>query len=332
MTSVVDLWRAIDPEAALISGGPAGLRRVVRGVMRTRVAPPHLPPGIEAGLLVADAGLAPADALLAALGQAGLQPVAVLLGGATRGVDPPSGSLPFLASTRPAARLAEEAAAYLADERAWLSRAALELRLLCAEAALADPEIGTPAGLIAARIRRGVAVSADGELRALHARPAGRALAARFSALHARLLAGADERHEPLRTARDGLWLVERQVRAGASVWIFDDLPLGAIDEVSAEALAVTLRALLRRPERTPSARASQPPVTEAPAPVGGDLLTATLVEVARHNGRVAPAARALGVHRNTVLYRLRRARAETGLDPRRPEDALRILSPRTDV
>jgi DNA-binding PucR family transcriptional regulator len=46
----------------------------------------------------------------------------------------------------------------------------------------------------------------------------------------------------------------------------------------------------------------------------------------------VAPAARALGVHRNTVLYRLRRARAETGLDPRRPEDALRILSLRTDV
>jgi DNA-binding PucR family transcriptional regulator len=41
----------------------------------------------------------------------------------------------------------------------------------------------------------------------------------------------------------------------------------------------------------------------------------------------VAPAARALGVHRNTVLYRLRAAQVERGLDPRRPEDALRILS-----
>ena len=48
---------------------------------------------------------------------------------------------------------------------------------------------------------------------------------------------------------------------------------------------------------------------------------------MARSNGRVAPAARLLGVHRNTVLYRLRRARDERGLDPRRPQDALRILS-----
>jgi DNA-binding PucR family transcriptional regulator len=48
---------------------------------------------------------------------------------------------------------------------------------------------------------------------------------------------------------------------------------------------------------------------------------------VARSNGRIAPAARALGVHRNTVLYRLRAASAEQGIDPRRPEDALRILA-----
>ena len=48
---------------------------------------------------------------------------------------------------------------------------------------------------------------------------------------------------------------------------------------------------------------------------------------MARSNGRIAPAARALGVHRNTVLYRLRAASAERGLDPRRPEDALRILA-----
>jgi DNA-binding PucR family transcriptional regulator len=54
--------------------------------------------------------------------------------------------------------------------------------------------------------------------------------------------------------------------------------------------------------------------------------LTATLLAVARANGRVAPAARSLGVHRNTVLYRLRIARDQRGIDPRRPEDALRLL------
>ena len=48
---------------------------------------------------------------------------------------------------------------------------------------------------------------------------------------------------------------------------------------------------------------------------------------MARANGRIAPAARALGVHRNTVLYRLRAVRAQGGPDPRLPEDALRILS-----
>jgi DNA-binding PucR family transcriptional regulator len=56
------------------------------------------------------------------------------------------------------------------------------------------------------------------------------------------------------------------------------------------------------------------------------DELLRTLLAVARANGRVAPAARELGVHRNTVLYRLRRGRDELGLDPRRPVDALRLL------
>jgi len=54
--------------------------------------------------------------------------------------------------------------------------------------------------------------------------------------------------------------------------------------------------------------------------------MDATLLAVARANGRVAPAARSLGVHRNTVLYRLRVARDQRGIDPRRPEDALRLL------
>ena len=57
-----------------------------------------------------------------------------------------------------------------------------------------------------------------------------------------------------------------------------------------------------------------------------GGVQHETLLAVARANGRIAPAARALGVHRNTVLYRLHRAALELGLDPRRPDDALRIL------
>jgi hypothetical protein len=327
MTSVVDLWRAIDPEATLLSGSVARLQQVVRGVMRTRVAPPHLPRPSESALLVADAGLLrPVDALLASLGRAELEPVAVMLAGVQRR-DPPEASdapLPVLASALPVATVADAAATYLAGEAEWLDRAARDLRLACAEATLADPEIGTAAGLVAARLRRGVAVSAEGELRSLHARPSGRALAARFTAIHARLLAGG-QRHGGQRSSRDGLWLLERAVRPGASVWIFDDAPLAAIDEVAADALSLTLRALLRRaPATPPEAVPLRTPL--AASPVADHPFAATLLAVARNNGRVAPAARELGVHRNTVLYRLRRARAETGLDPRRPDDALTIL------
>jgi hypothetical protein len=204
------------------------------------------------------------------------------------------------------------------------------LRLACAEAALADPQLATPAGLIAARIGRGVAIAVDGELRALHPRTAGRALAARFAALHARVLAAASQGHrEASRQSREGIWLVERRIRPGASVWLFDDLPLAAVDEVAADALTFTARALLRRPiAALPAAPAPtatpRRPVADAATRV--DPLDATLLAVARSNGRVAPAARQLGVHRNTVLYRLRRARDERGIDPRRPQDALRIL------
>lgn len=335
MTSVVDVWRAVDPDARLVSGSPERLSRAVRGVMRTRAAPPHLPAPVESGVLVVDAMLATSlDALLVALGEADLQPVALLIGSAEAGeVEAASDPTPVLASARAPMRLFDEAAAYLADEAAWLDRMAMDLRLVCAEATLAQPEVGTPAGLVAIRLRRGLAVSADGELRALHARPAGRALAARFAATHARLLAGAAQRRSPMRAMRDGLWLLERPIRPGASVWLFDDVPMAAADEVAAEAVAVTLRALLRRPTPAPVARANDAAAIGTRAAVGGgDPLSDTLLAVARHNGRVAPAARALGVHRNTVLYRLRRARAETGLDPRRPEDALRILAARTDA
>jgi hypothetical protein len=331
MSSVIDVWRAVDPEARLVSGAGGGLGQPVRGVVRTRAAPPHLPGELDGQLLVADALLVvgrPLDALLGALREAELRPVAVLLAGVSgqppeRADDP----LPILASAFAAAPLAEGAMAYLRDESAALDRFSAELRLACAESALADPQVSAPAGLVAARLRRGVAVSADGELQALHARPAGRALAARFGATHARLLASAaTSRTDVAPQSRDALWLLERRIRPGASVWLFDDLPFAAIDEVAADALTITLRALLRRPSTAPTLHVVP---RRPPADAAGetDVLSETLLAVARANGRIAPAARALGVHRNTVLYRLRRAAAERGVDPRRAADALRILS-----
>jgi len=134
----------------------------------------------------------------------------------------------------------------------------------------------------------------------------------------------ATSRHLP-----DGLWVHEQRIRAGAAVWLFDDLPLARVDLAAAEALALTLRALLRRPpaEVTPPSRRRPPPATRMPIASSTDHpWAATLLAVARANGRVAPAARSLGVHRNTVLYRLRVAREQQGIDPRRPEDALRLL------
>jgi DNA-binding PucR family transcriptional regulator len=118
------------------------------------------------------------------------------------------------------------------------------------------------------------------------------------------------------------MWILERAIGPSASAWLFDDLPFGAVDVVALEALAVTLRALLRRPP----AEAAAPRSASRLPPSTGDPLRDTLLAVARANGRIAPAARVLGVHRNTVLYRLRRASAELGVDPRRPEDALRLL------
>jgi hypothetical protein len=295
---------------------------------------------VESGLLVADASLLRSvDALLGAVRQAELRPVAVMLAGVRpstlEGADEP---LPVLASERPVGSLADAVAAYLAAEAEWLERLARDLRLACAEATLADPQVATPAGLVAARLRRGVAVSVGGELRALHARDSGRALAARFAAVHARLLAAGQHppgegrpAHRPAgqRSSREGLWLLERGVRPGASVWVFDDAPLAAVDEVAADALALTLRALLRRPAAPAPARDEPPAGGRAhggAAPPTDLPYAETLLAVARHNGRVAPAARELGVHRNTVLHRLRRVAAETGIDPRRPADALSLL------
>jgi transcriptional regulator of acetoin/glycerol metabolism len=123
------------------------------------------------------------------------------------------------------------------------------------------------------------------------------------------------------------MWVHEERVRPGAAVWLFDDLPMARIDEVAAEAAAITLRALLRRPPaRPPRPRTAAPPPRRTSAGRPATAIDATLLAVARANGRVSPAARSLGVHRNTVLYRLKIARDRQGIDPRRAEDALRLL------
>lgn len=327
MTSIIDLWRAVDPDARRLAGSEEALRATVRGVQRTRAAAPHLPSPEDGAVLVADAALVGApslDAFLAAVGESGLTPPAILLANARQPLDAPPDGVPVIASAMAPGALADASLAYLADERGHLDRLAVATRLAAAEAALADPNVGAPAGAVAARQRRGVAVAVDRQLQALVPRPAGRALAARFAADHARLLADASGGTEAVRRLRDGLWVLHQPIRDGAAAWLFDDLPFARVDLAAAEALAITLRALLRRPAPPATARADAPAPPQPPRT--DDLLGATLLAVARANGRVAPAARELGVHRNTVLYRLRVARGERGLDPRRPDDALAIL------
>ena len=332
MTSLIDLWRAVDPEARRVSGALDAVRQPVRSVARSRAAAPHLPATADGDLLLVDAMLVadrPLDWLLGTLLEAELRPAGIVLAGvpAAMRFEAASDPVPVLASARAIGALADAMVSYLRDEAGYLQRLGAELRLATAEAALADPDPAAPSGMIAARMRRGVAVIADGELRALHPRSAGRALAARFAAAHARLLGGG-ARSESLRRTSDGLWLMERRIRPGASAWFFDYLPYARVDEVAADALGITLRALLRRavaPRAAPRPRPRAAAVDALGAP--DERIAATLLAVARANGRIAPAARALGVHRNTVLYRLRAVRAERGIDPRRPGDALRILS-----
>jgi hypothetical protein len=325
VTSVLDVWRAVDPEARLVSGDPDSVTRPVRAIVRTRAAPPHLPPLAPGHILVADASIVDVrlDDLARALRDANLDPVAVWVVGHRPAVlERAGGELPVIASTGSAPRIASAAGDYLEHERDRLRAVSLELRLQAAEASLADPQPGAPAGVVAARIARGVAVTAGWRFAALNPRPAGTALATRFASTHARLLDARSGRTGAARRTRDGLWVLEREVDSSAAAWLFDDLPFAAIDVVALEALTITLRALLRRsPDGRSAARAPArlPPST-------GDVMRDTLLAVARANGRVAPAARALGVHRNTVLYRLRRAAAELGIDPRRPDHALRLL------
>ena len=325
MTSVIDAWRAVDPEARLVSGSVEALARPLRGVGRTRAAPPHLPDLAPGQLLVAEAGVVSdrLDDLVAALAEAGLEPAAVwVVGERPPRLERAGADLPVIVGQGAAARLSNLVAAHLEAERQQLAAVSAEIRLAAAEAALADPQPGAPAGVVASRLRRGVAVTIGSALGALNPRPAGTALATRFTATHARLLETRASRPQEARRTRDGLWILERPVGPHASAWLFDDLPFAAIDEVALEALATTLRALLRRPAPAPVGPRAGPRLP----PSTGDPMRDTLLAVARANGRVAPAARSLGVHRNTVLYRLRRAATELGIDPRRPEDAIRLL------
>lgn len=325
MTSALDLWRWLDPQARLVSGSVRRLERPVRGVARTRAVPPHLPDVADGQLLLVDAAIAGSgdlDGLLAGVTAAGLDPAAIWIAGAVPGsFERAAAELPVLAGGDPTVEVERRATEHLDREHDGLAAYGAALRLAAAEAALADPQPAAPAGIVASRIRRGAAVSVDGSLLALNPRPAGRALATRFAAAHARVLSTREGSRDGARETRDGLWVLERPIGAAAAAWLFDDLPFARVDVVALEALAVTLRALLRRPAAPAAARTSgrQPPST-------GDPLRDTLLAVARANGRVTPAARALGVHRNTVLYRLRRASAELGIDPRRPDDALRLL------
>lgn len=339
MPRLIDVWRAVDPEARLVAGDPAATDVLLRGVSRTRAAPPHLPPAADGHLLIVEGALLalmPAERLIAEVAASGSLPAGMLIASAPADAlgSWPDGA-PTLASQRSVTSLAAAASGYLAAEAGVLDRFATDLRLAAAEAALADPTPSAPAGMVADRLRRGVAVVADGELVALHPRPAGRALAARFAAAFSRLLGTPSARAAASRRLRDGLWIHEQRIRPGAAVWLFDDLPMARIDEAAAEALAITLRALLSRPParslpagvRTNERRLRPPPSAGTDrAEVTSEPLDATLLAVARANGRVAPAARSLGVHRNTVLYRLRIARDRRGIDPRRPEDALQLL------
>lgn len=326
MTSILDLWRAVDADARLLSGAATLLARPVRGVVRTRAVAPHLPAAADGQLLVVEASLLPEadlEGLSHALVQAGLDPAAVWIAGETgRSAYPAGGDLPILGGGDAAATVAHRAADYLEHERERLAAIGVEIRLAGAEAALSDPQPSAPAGVVASRVRRGVAVSVDGALASLNPRAAGRALASQFAAAHARLLHDRRTAPSEARRTRDGLWTLERHVGPSASVWLFDDLPFARIDEVALDALAVTLRALLRRRPVEPPRGRREPKLP----PSTGDVLRDTLLAVARANGRIAPAARTLGVHRNTVLYRLQRASSELGIDPRRPDDAIRLL------
>src|SRR4029450_206808 len=121
MTTVLDGWRAVDPEAHLVSGSLERLARPVRGIARTRAAAPHLPASTDGQLLLADAAVIPGpgiEGLLAGLREAELDPVAIwLCGDRLPELESAGDPLPVLAGTGVACPPAAPAAAHLATER-----------------------------------------------------------------------------------------------------------------------------------------------------------------------------------------------------------------------
>ena len=57
MPRLIDVWRAVDAEARLLSGEPATSEVLLRGLSRTRAAPPHLPSATEGHLLIVEGAL-----------------------------------------------------------------------------------------------------------------------------------------------------------------------------------------------------------------------------------------------------------------------------------
>jgi hypothetical protein len=150
LTSLLDLWRAVDPEARLVSGSVARLVEPARGVLRTRTVAPHLPPTVDGELLVIDGSLIRGrslEVLLGILQAAELRPAGVVVAGLSGPrLEPTGSSLPILASGRTVGELTDAISAYLRDEQGHLQRLSIELRLAAAEAALADPDPAAAAG------------------------------------------------------------------------------------------------------------------------------------------------------------------------------------------
>jgi len=167
MPRLIDVWRSVDPEARLVAGDPSASAALLRGVSRTRAAPPHLPPPESGHLLIVDGSLLsalPVERLIAEIAASGSEPAALLVAvpSGDHSAEWPDAPFPILTSRRMPATLAAAASAYIADEAGLLARLHDELRLAAAEAALADPTPAAAAGVVAHRMRRGVAVVADG--------------------------------------------------------------------------------------------------------------------------------------------------------------------------
>ncbi len=340
MPRLIDVWRAVDSEARLVAGEPAVTDVLLRGVSRTRAAPPHLPPASDGHLLIVDGALLahlPADRLIAEIAASGTVPAGLLIAAAPTDALGrwPDGAPPTLASQRSVSALAVAASAYLADEAGFLDRFATEPP---PRGGRGRPRRSRARGA-GGHGRRPAAPRRGGRGRRRARRPppaAGRPSTGRT--LRGRLLAPVRHAEHPrgglptaprravdpraAHPARSGGLALRRPAHGphrrgrGRGAGHHPPRPPPA----TAGAVAAG-RAADHRAPRRPAA-----PAQSAGSRVASEPLDATLLAVARANGRVAPAARSLGVHRNTVLYRLRIARDRRGIDPRRPEDALRLL------